>query len=122
MIKKWITSQPNVQQRFMLIFKGTRDGFDANTFHKKCDGKTNTIVLVQIEGGKVFGGFTEAECDSLPGYKQQDNCFIFSVDTKSKEKGSSISTNKSYGPTFGRKKNLFEPDISNMDLHIVIPL
>ena len=40
-----------------LIYRGTRDGSDCNSFHNKCDNQGPTIVLCKNEKGNIFGGY-----------------------------------------------------------------
>lgn len=42
-LNKWLK---NTTKDWKLLYKGTKDGFKANTFHMKCKGKSNTIVLM----------------------------------------------------------------------------
>ncbi len=35
-----------------LIYRGTEDGFGANDFHKKCDYKGETLVIINAENKK----------------------------------------------------------------------
>ena len=44
--------------RLRLLFRASRDGFSAETFHYKCDNKGPTVTIVQ-SGNNIFGGFTE---------------------------------------------------------------
>ena len=46
-------------QKWNLIYKGSKDGFKASDFHSKCDDKSNTLVIVKSSNGNVFGGYTE---------------------------------------------------------------
>jgi hypothetical protein len=39
-----------------LLYKATRDGFEPSSFHEKCDGKENTIAIIETNGNYVFGG------------------------------------------------------------------
>ena len=74
LLLSWLPPHGDVRRRRLrLLFRASRDGFAANTFHDKCDNKGPTIVLVQ-SGNYVFGGFTEkswmkskscVECSSL---------------------------------------------------------
>ena len=42
-----------------LLFKATRDGFRASDFHKNCDNKGATLVVVKAIGSEtIFGGYT----------------------------------------------------------------
>jgi len=45
-------------QQWELIYKASRDGFDANTFHSRCDNKGPTITIIQSNNGYLFGGYT----------------------------------------------------------------
>ena len=36
-----------------------RDGWDAEDFHKKCDNKGATLVLVKSTTNHIFGGFAQ---------------------------------------------------------------
>jgi hypothetical protein len=51
-------------RRFVLLWRGTRDGFAARDFHDRCDGHPNTLTLIQDTEGNVFGGFTPVEWES----------------------------------------------------------
>ncbi|CAH3194605.1 unnamed protein product [Porites evermanni] len=42
-----------------LLYRASRDGFEAESFHLKCDYKGPTVTVVKT-GNFVFGGFTEA--------------------------------------------------------------
>ena len=41
-----------------LLFRASRDGFAASTFHSNCDNKGPTVTVVK-SGANIFGGFTE---------------------------------------------------------------
>ena len=51
------------RRRLCLLFRASRDGFLASTFHSKCDNKGPTITIVQSEEN-IFGGFTEESWSS----------------------------------------------------------
>lgn len=64
---------------FNLIYRASRDGANAQSYHSKCDGKINTITVVQTVKGSKFGGYTETQIqDGNIGYKDPDS-FIFSL-------------------------------------------
>jgi len=50
-----------IEQKWELIYKGSRDGFENSDFHAKCDGKLNTLTVIRTESGNIFGGFTKKE-------------------------------------------------------------
>jgi hypothetical protein len=43
---------------FSLLWRGGRDDFGWNSFHKHCDGHANTLTLIEDTKGNIFGGFT----------------------------------------------------------------
>ena len=92
-------------KKFKLLFRASNDGFSASNFHSKCDGKSNTVTLVETLNGKRFGGFANNAWDQSSSYKTGSKGFIFSLDDKSiyynKNSSYEIYCNSSYGPTFG---------------------
>ena len=59
---------------WLLLFRASRDGFAAKTFHSKCDLKGPTVTIVKCDNN-VFGGFTENSWRS----KFNDRCKICTV-------------------------------------------
>jgi hypothetical protein len=51
-------------KRFNLLWRGSRDGFTAQEFHRCCDGRANTLTLIADTKGNVFGGFTPVKWES----------------------------------------------------------
>uniref|UniRef100_U9TIM1 Btb/poz domain-containing protein 19-like n=1 Tax=Rhizophagus irregularis (strain DAOM 181602 / DAOM 197198 / MUCL 43194) TaxID=747089 RepID=U9TIM1_RHIID len=51
---------------FKLLFRGSKNGFDIGTFHKKCDGIDNTIVIIKIkDSDEIIGGYNPFSWQSL---------------------------------------------------------
>jgi hypothetical protein len=50
--------------RFSLLWRGSRDGFPADEFHRRCDGHANTLTVILDTNGNIFGGFTPVEWES----------------------------------------------------------
>jgi hypothetical protein len=70
-------------EKWSLLYRGTRDGFDLNAFHSKCDGHANTLTIFKAkESTSIFGGFTAVEWDSISRWKSDSNAFIFSLTNK----------------------------------------
>eukprot|EP00483_Globobulimina_turgida_P009461 UN09480 len=67
----------NNEFELSLLYRGTDDGFIASSFHKKCDGKSNTITLIHSEHGNVFGGFTKIPWSSITGWHTDQDAFLF---------------------------------------------
>ena len=51
---------PYKHGQWRLLFRASRDGFAAESFHSRCDNKGPTVTIVK-SGSFIFGGFTEAE-------------------------------------------------------------
>jgi hypothetical protein len=65
----------------MLLWRGSRDGFGGDEFHRRCDGHANTLTLIQDINGNVFGGFTPVEWESTTSTKADDSLrsFLFTL-------------------------------------------
>jgi hypothetical protein len=61
-------------QQFRLLWRGSRDGFSAREFHRRCDRRGNTLTIVADTAGNIFGGFTAAAWDS-GDWKSRDTMF-----------------------------------------------
>jgi hypothetical protein len=106
---------------FSLLWRGSRDGFDACDFHRRCDGHPNTLTLILDTDGNVFGGFTPVQWESRqPRSSGNGNCvkadpsqksFLFTLvnphkvparrfELKAKEKDNAIICSCNYGPNF----------------------
>ena len=48
----------------------------AKDFHNNCDGKPNTISIIQTADGNIFGGYTSIPWQSHGGYKRDDSAFL----------------------------------------------
>ena len=57
-----------------LIYRGTRDGFAASTFHSLCDDKGPTITLIKSVGDCIFGGYSDVSWSS-GGYIPSTDAF-----------------------------------------------
>ena len=55
-LKSWLPEA--MKGEYRLLFRASRDGFAASTFHFQCDNQGPTVVVVK-SGGNIFGGFTE---------------------------------------------------------------
>ena len=103
--------------KYTLLFRASRDGYRASNFHSKCDGKSNTVTLVETTTGRRFGGFTDAQWDQSSSYKTGSNGFIFSLDNNeiyyNKNSNNNIYCHSSYGPTFGGGNDFYICDSCN---------
>jgi hypothetical protein len=100
---------------FVLLWRGSRDGFAARVFHDRCDGHANTLTIVQDSEGNIFGGFTPLVWDSADRLSKRDDSmksFLFSVRNphgvaprkfplKDDRKRSAVYGDSRTGPRFG---------------------
>ena len=63
-----------------LLYKATADGDKAEAFHAKCDDAKSSIVLVETDKGKRFGGFTTCSWSGDCIDKKDEEAFVFSLD------------------------------------------
>ena len=101
-------------KQFQLLYRATRDGFAASSFHSKCDNIPKTITVVKSRNGNIFGGYTYVCWDQSGDYKTDNNAFIFSlinlqnspIKIACSPGQNSIFCHSSYGPTFGNPDGL----------------
>ena len=63
-----------------LIYKATADSDTAQAFHAKCDDAKSTLVLVETDKGRRFGGFTTQDWKGECIEKMDEDAFVFSLD------------------------------------------
>ena len=63
-----------------LIYKATVNSDKAEEFHKKCDKAKSTLVLIETNKGKRFGGYTSTTWKGNCVDKLDKDAFIFSLD------------------------------------------
>ncbi|KAK3749967.1 hypothetical protein QZH41_000265 [Actinostola sp. cb2023] len=67
----WLTAIHGAEDhkfsKCILLYRGSRDGWKASTFHSNCDSfKGPTMVVIKSTGGYIFGGYT---AQSWAGFK-----------------------------------------------------
>eukprot|EP01083_Nonionella_stella_P081182 223522_1 len=85
-LHKLIISQPQTMQfecsEWNLLCRGSRDGIKQKVFHGACDGKRNTICLLDVDSsGVVCGGYASTAWKSATNNTKgkDDNAFLFVV-------------------------------------------
>jgi hypothetical protein len=109
-----------IDQKWNLIYKASKDGFEAAKFHAKCDNKPNTLIIIKSTNGNVFGGYTEQTWNHASQYKADPSSFIFSLINKLNKpikmkwsQNYGICCNSSHGPIFGGGHDLYIAGKSN---------
>ena len=98
-------------KKMKLLFRGTRDGMNVQSFHNKCDNNGETITLIQNDKGNIFGGYASIPWTSNSGsFFSAPGSFIFTLTNihntnptkfKSNNKNMEVIHNLGYGPLFG---------------------
>lgn len=96
-------------QNWKLVYRGSKDSFGADNFHRLCDRRSKTVTVIKTTNGNIFGGYTEKSWDSSNIAYIDANAFIFSLVNlnnhpfvvMSKNGKGSIHGCSIFGPTFG---------------------
>jgi hypothetical protein len=115
-------------KQFKLLWRGSRDGFGASQFHRRCDGHANTLTVILDTKGNIFGGFTPVEWDSTSWDKADDSekSFLFTLKNphniparrfslNAGEKHLAIYCGSGWGPCFGRNIAIYDNCNTNTD-------
>ncbi|CAB4406948.1 unnamed protein product [Rhizophagus irregularis] len=94
---------------FNLLLRGSRDGMDPQTFHRLCDNKGPTLIVIKIRNSKrIVGGYNPLDWDSNGRSKTSPDGFIFSFDEletpnigRVKPNECSVRCYKEWGASFG---------------------
>ena len=69
--------------KFTLLYRGSEDGFRSADFHRKCDGKANTLPIIKAKNSpNIFNGFNSVPWNQSGYYTAYSNAFIFSLINK----------------------------------------
>ncbi|KAJ5077468.1 btb-domain-containing protein [Anaeramoeba ignava] len=137
-IKEWINDN-EFFYRMGLGFSAERDGFNSFEWHKKCDEKGKTLVIIKTKDNFIFGGFTSVgfttdkskwrkeNREDEDGYIPDPNAFIFSLRNdkdnrvpvkfpiKKDEEENAIFYQKISGPNFGNRDFYLFPNLYKID-------
>ena len=111
-------------KRMELLYRGTRDGSNADIFHKKCDNQGPTICLYKNEKGNIFGGYASISWTNSGYSKFDPESFIFTLTnihgiepTKfiNSETNCSVFHYYNQGPVFGANDILILEDFNKKD-------
>ncbi len=76
-IHDWLDVDVSISSK--LLYRCSRDGFNAKAFHAKCDGYENTITLIRDTEGCVFGGYLDIAWKSRDEWASSSKTFLFSL-------------------------------------------
>lgn len=65
LLREWLKNEVLVTE---LLYRGSKDGFQAATFHAKCDGKGPTLGIIKSKTGQLFGFYVSINWNTAGGY------------------------------------------------------
>jgi len=69
----------SVEKKWTLAFRASRDGFTGANFHKFCDNKGETLVIIKSQNNYIFGGYSPRSWTSCNNYINDAKAFIFTI-------------------------------------------
>ncbi|GES83238.1 carbohydrate-binding module family 13 protein [Rhizophagus clarus] len=116
LISKWInrleiTDELNSPYEYKLLFRGSRDGFTTDRFHRICDDIRRTVTIVKVIGSnEILGGYNPIGWTSECKWSITKDSFVFSFNngriedyilSRVMNQNYAISNGCYYGPSFG---------------------
>ena len=86
-----------------LLYRGSRDGFNTEDFHFKCDSMSYTLTIIETAEGYILGGYSNLPWTSNMCWYQANKAFCFVIS------GSDVS--------IPQKWNLCDADDHNAVFH-----
>ena len=85
-----------------LLYRATRDGWDASVFHSKCDNRESTIIVIETDKVYVFGGYLDKGW-KIGDWITSNACHANVPPTKMSFRKSAYAARgiSIYGPNFG---------------------
>ena len=53
-LREWLGND----YKWKLLYRASEHGYTAGSFHRCCDDKGPTLVIIKSSGGWIFGGYT----------------------------------------------------------------
>ncbi|GBC08030.1 hypothetical protein RclHR1_07880004 [Rhizophagus clarus] len=117
LISKWIdklniSGKLTSSYNFKLIFRGSRDGFSSDRFHRICDYRTHMITIIKVkDSSEILGGYNPIQWKSGGCYGTTKDSFIFSFNnddgidnyilSRVTDENHAIFDSLYFGPSFG---------------------
>eukprot|EP01114_Cavostelium_apophysatum_P015092 TRINITY_DN4046_c0_g1_i1.p1 TRINITY_DN4046_c0_g1~~TRINITY_DN4046_c0_g1_i1.p1 ORF type:complete len:340 (-),score=67.20 TRINITY_DN4046_c0_g1_i1:60-974(-) len=121
-LNEWI-AQPEAAT-WELLYRATRDGFEAAKFHMHCNNKGPTITIIKSVGNFIFGGYTPTPWSSQARYNidTTSSSFLFTLTNPRNivakfplvKSATATFDSPNYGPTFGGGYDLHVCDCSDI--------
>ena len=115
------TKLPSIKA-LKLLYHASESDYSAKRFHKISDDKGPTITIIKSNWGNIFGGYTSMSWISIPGWRMDENTFLFlkqsdnpSIEAKypmilspsiNEDTNMTICSDPTTGPLFGIGKDI----------------
>ena len=107
----------NGNKKIELIYRGTRDGMNSNSFHNKCDNKGPTIILYKNDKDHIFGAYASIPWTNSGEWKSATGSYLFTLTNmhntaptklphSGKESAYSVYHHFENGPSFGSGRDI----------------
>ncbi|RIB23139.1 hypothetical protein C2G38_2073571, partial [Gigaspora rosea] len=102
----------NNPYKYKRIFKASIDGSEIEDFHKKCNNKRKTVVVLKVhQTNEIIGGYNPLNWEKTNSkkYAETKDSFIFrfsnikSTISRVKNVNKAIHYDKCFGPSFGKR-------------------
>ena len=101
LLKTWINPLKKIKAE--LLYRLSENGESYSTFHELCDNKGPTLTLFHVNDGNIVGIYTPLSWDSMSGWKNDNDTFIFNLNKEQRYKkiksDASAYCNNAFGPT-----------------------
>ncbi|KAJ3246240.1 hypothetical protein HDU77_009023 [Chytriomyces hyalinus] len=114
-IKKYLPASPHLRDVCPTpMYVGIPGTSTPASFHKACDGKRNTLTLIKLKTGSIFGAFSGVPWSSDSSFHPCTDAFIFLIAASGQfmrlpwenSDNAGILGHPFYEPIFGLKRNL----------------
>ena len=95
--------------QWKVLFQASKDGFNVQTFHQKCDNKGATVTVIKSNNGYIFGGYASVSWNGNT-WIQDANASLFTLTNPNnipptkyvcQDGIHALYSHQTYGPTFG---------------------
>jgi hypothetical protein len=105
--------------KFNLLLRGSRDGFEPQDFHSRCNNKGPTIVIIKLRNSnRMIGGYNPIKWSGSNKYLESDKSFIFSFYSNTSDSSTTILSRVKDGSRAISDDNSINQGFGDGDLYI----
>ena len=70
----------SLKKELILCYRASEDGWLADDFHSRCDGRSELVIIFKTTENRVAGAYTDITLRSKSKFKtKNNNSFLFSL-------------------------------------------